>query len=81
MPDSPSIADIATGTGLFLRELARSYPGARLDGYDISSELFVADKNINLSVADAKQPFPNELHSVYDVVHIRYLIAWMQPGD
>jgi len=79
--DSPSIADFATGTGLFLRSLSTSYPGARLDGYDISPAMFVSDNNVTLSVANAKEPLPAELHGVYDVVHIRYLIAGMEPDD
>ncbi|KAL8675790.1 MAG: hypothetical protein Q9186_007604, partial [Xanthomendoza sp. 1 TL-2023] len=79
--DSPSIADVATGTGIFLRSLADSYPRARLDGYEISSEMFVANETVNLSVANAKEPFPAELHGVYDLVHIRWLIAGMAPED
>ncbi|KAL8723628.1 MAG: hypothetical protein Q9225_000071 [Loekoesia sp. 1 TL-2023] len=77
----PSIANFATGTGLFLRLLSESYPGARLDGYDLSPAMFLSDKTVKLSVADAKEPLPAELHGVYDVVHIRYLIAGMEPDD
>ncbi|KAL9593685.1 MAG: hypothetical protein Q9219_007440 [cf. Caloplaca sp. 3 TL-2023] len=76
-----TIADFATGTGLFLRLLAESYPDARLDGYDLSPAMFLHDKNVNLSLADAKEALPGELHGIYDVVHIRYLIAGMEPDD
>ena len=79
--DSPSIADFATGTGAFLHSLSESYPGARLDGYDISPAIFRPGKNVNLSVANAKEPIPAELHGVYDIVHIRYLAAGMEPDD
>ncbi|KAI9717490.1 MAG: hypothetical protein M1828_007190 [Chrysothrix sp. TS-e1954] len=80
--DSPNIADFATGTGLFLRSLAESYPAARLDGYDVSSNMFEANcKNVKLSIADVNQPVPSELHGIYDLVHVRYLIAGMQPDD
>ncbi|KAL8800329.1 MAG: hypothetical protein Q9182_005256 [Xanthomendoza sp. 2 TL-2023] len=77
----PSIADFATGTGLCLRLLSDFYPGARLDGYDISPEMFAADEKVNLSVANAKEPLPAELHGVYNVVHIRCLIVGMDPEE
>ncbi|KAL8728581.1 MAG: hypothetical protein Q9166_005314 [cf. Caloplaca sp. 2 TL-2023] len=43
--------------------------------------MFLHDKNVKLSVADAKTPVPSELYGIYDVVHIRYLIAGMEPDD
>ena len=43
--------------------------------------MFFPDKNVNLSIANAKEPLPAELHGVYDVVHIRFLIAGMEPDD
>ncbi|KAL8761306.1 MAG: hypothetical protein Q9184_002575 [Pyrenodesmia sp. 2 TL-2023] len=79
--DSPSIADFATGTGQFLRLLSKMYPGARLDGYDVSSAMFTPDEHINMTIANAKEPLPAELHGAYDVVHIRYLVAGMEPTD
>lgn len=57
------------------------YPGARLDGYDVSSAMFVPDEHITMSIANAKDPLPPELHGVYDVVNIRYLVAGMEPTD
>ncbi|KAI4183570.1 MAG: hypothetical protein LQ348_004663 [Seirophora lacunosa] len=82
LDQSPSIADFATGTGLFLRSLAKTYPNAaRLDGYDLSPEMFVSDGKVKLSVADVKKPMPTELHGLYDVLHLRWLIAGMEPDD
>ncbi|KAI9666173.1 MAG: hypothetical protein M1821_004108 [Bathelium mastoideum] len=85
IPSKPSVADIATGTGQFLRTLAPTYPSATLDGYDISESMFPASStlpaNITLSIADAKQPFPAHLHGTYDLVHVRYLIAGMEPSE
>ncbi len=43
--------------------------------------MFFSDKNVQLSVANAKEPLPPELHGVYDVVHILHLIAGMEPDD
>ncbi|KAL8817071.1 MAG: hypothetical protein Q9191_008217, partial [Dirinaria sp. TL-2023a] len=81
--DCPSIADIATGTGLFLRSLAEVYPRSRLDGYDISSAMFLPDPDnkAKFFTANVKEPLPAELHGVYDVVHIRFLVAGMEPDD
>ena len=66
---------------MFLRGLAESNPGFRLDGYDISPLMFVSEGNVRFSVADVKKPPPTELHGVYDLVHLRYLIAAMEPDD
>lgn len=43
--------------------------------------MFLSDKKVTLSVANAKKALPAGLHGVYDVVHIRYLIAGMEPDD
>lgn len=43
--------------------------------------MFLASDKVTLSVANAKEPLPTELHGVYDVVHIRYLIAGMEPDE
>lgn len=43
--------------------------------------MFFAEKNVNLSVADVKDQVPAGLHGLYDVVHLRYLAAAMEPSD
>ncbi|KAI4211028.1 MAG: hypothetical protein LQ351_006148 [Letrouitia transgressa] len=79
---NPSIADFATGTGLFLRSLAKSYPDAHLDGYDISDAMFPSDcPNVNFTVANLKEPSPVSLHGLYDLIHVRWLTAAMNPED
>ncbi|KAG8167483.1 hypothetical protein KVR01_003172 [Diaporthe batatas] len=85
LPPNPRVADIGTGTGHYLEcfwDLA-SYPGATLDGYDISSTMFktTARGSPSLNVLDIKQPVPVELHATYDLVHVRILVAAMLPGD
>ncbi|CAH0002141.1 unnamed protein product [Clonostachys byssicola] len=77
--DSLAIADVATGTGVWLRDLARQLPSsARLDGYDYDTSKFPAEdtvpSNIKFHFADALQPFPDHLHGTYDVVHIRLMM-------
>ena len=79
--DSPNIADFATGTGEFLHLLAESCPRSRLDGFDISPAMFVSKGNVRFFIADVRDPPPTELHGVYHVVHLRYLVAGMEPDD
>ncbi|OTA53847.1 hypothetical protein K449DRAFT_439787 [Hypoxylon sp. EC38] len=85
LPNEPRIADIGTGTGKFLLRLQKRYPNAILDGFDISPALYppwdTLPWGMTLSVLDAKQPFPEELHNKYDVVHVRMLVAAMLPND
>ncbi|ROV90906.1 hypothetical protein VMCG_09957 [Cytospora schulzeri] len=70
------IADVGTGTGIWLLDLASKLPGtARIDGLDVSldaapqPELFPA--NVTLREWDIKKPVPEDLVGVYDIVHIR----------
>lgn len=85
LPGSPAIADIGTGTGVFLLQLAKLYPEATLRGFDISPELYPAPEslpsNVQLGIMDVKQPPPPEEHNRYDVVHVRLLTAAMNPTD
>ncbi|KAI4233490.1 MAG: hypothetical protein LQ352_008247 [Teloschistes flavicans] len=83
--DSPVIADVGTGAGLFLRQLAEVYPQATLRGFDISSAMYPTPQelpaNVELHVMDVKQPPPPEEHHRYDVVHARLLFAAMTAVD
>lgn len=77
-PEEPKIAELATGTGIWLIELASHLPqGAKLDGYDISSSAFTIPEdlpsNVSLSILDAKQTPSPELRGRYDAVHIRFM--------
>lgn len=75
------VADIATGTGIFLRHLSRQplFSKAKLDGFDISTSQFPnandLPNNITLRTHDIKVPFPQEYHSRYDVIYIRLVCA------
>lgn len=66
-------------------ELANEHPEATLRGYDISQDLFPSSENlgsnIKLGIMDAKKPPPLEEQNLYDVVHVRLLIAAMNPED
>lgn len=83
LPANPCVADVATGTAIFLRNFRTHYPGAALDGFDISSELFPspAPPGVDLNIFDVKTPVPDELRGKYDLVHVRLLAAAMGPDD
>lgn len=78
VPLEPKIAELATGTGIFLTELSEKFPPeATFDGFDISDNAFTPNedlpKNVSLTTLDAKQGAPSELQGKYDVVLIRFL--------
>lgn len=81
------IADVATGSGAWALDVARSFPSTkttpRIDGYDIADMRFPTNppQSVTFSVQDAKEPFPSELHGVYDLVHVRALVAAMDHSD
>ncbi|KAL8728065.1 MAG: hypothetical protein Q9166_005665, partial [cf. Caloplaca sp. 2 TL-2023] len=81
LPCSPTIADIGTGTGVFLTRLAELYPTATLRGFDITSRRFPAPEalpsNVELKIMDIKTPPPPTEQNRYDVVHVRLLTAAM----
>ncbi len=85
LPESPVIADIGTGTGIFLSHLAKVYSKATLRGFDISPDLFPAPEslpfNVELGIMNIKEPPPSEEHNRYDVVHVRLLTVAMNPTD
>ncbi|CAG8348969.1 unnamed protein product [Penicillium salamii] len=81
-----AIADLGTGTGIWLEDVAQTLPGSvHLHGFDISSAQFPSHRNhqrpISLSVHDVLHPFPVEHHSRYDLVHIRLLTAGLKKND
>ncbi|GLA18207.1 hypothetical protein CBS147321_7772 [Aspergillus niger] len=73
-----SIADVGTGTGIWLLDLHRQYPNATLHGFDISSEQYPAPgflpSNISLRHLNILEEIPAEYVEKYDVVHARLLV-------
>lgn len=81
-----SVADIATGTGIWLVDVAKSLPPtARLDGFDYNSSKFwptaALPPNVQLQEANALKPFPAELHGQYDLVHVRLMFLALKTSD
>lgn len=83
---SPSVADVGTGTGAWLVDLARELPPtSSLYGFDIDTNKFApADtlpSNVTLAAGDALEPPPEEHRGKYDVVHARLFIYALRKED
>ncbi|KAL7824065.1 S-adenosyl-L-methionine-dependent methyltransferase [Trichoderma gracile] len=84
-PDT-KIAEMGTGTGIWLLDVAAQVPSTvQLNGFDISDEQFPdrssLPNNMNLSVMDAFADVPEKHRGKYDVVHMRLWCAVVQGGD
>ncbi|KAI1261601.1 hypothetical protein F5Y18DRAFT_400808 [Xylariaceae sp. FL1019] len=77
----PRICDMATGSAIWLTELAKTLPpSAELFGYDYDDSKFPKDNlpsNIKLGKANVYESFPEDLEGTFDVVSLRlfYLAA------
>lgn len=85
LPATARIADIATGTGVFLQTVKTAYPQATLHGSDISTALFPPaaslPPNLQLSRLDVLEPVPPSLVGTYDLVHVRLIVAGLHPSS
>ncbi|EKV06359.1 MFS transporter, putative [Penicillium digitatum Pd1] len=89
--DLTAVADLGTGTGIWLQDVANLLPNKSvyLHGFDISSTQYPqrheiprsGQKPIPLTVHDALHPFPAEHRGRYDLVHIRLLTAGLKQAD
>lgn len=77
VPSHGRIADLATGTGAWLLEVARERPDAQCDGFDINLDQAPPQiwlpSNISLRTWNVYESPPPELIGAYDMVHIRLL--------
>ncbi|PYI08853.1 LaeA-like methyltransferase [Aspergillus sclerotiicarbonarius CBS 121057] len=78
-----SVADIATGTGIWLEDVSQFLDTPHIQryyhGFDISSDQFPDNPgSIHLSVHDLTDPFPREHWNRYDLVHVRLLVAALE---
>ncbi|CAO2657598.1 Nn.00g037240.m01.CDS01 [Neocucurbitaria sp. VM-36] len=86
LPPNARIADIATGTGIWLSDLSKASPQTHtFEGFDISNDQFLpADSlpsNVKLGFLDFKKPIPEELRGKFDLVNIRLIIISMGPSS
>ncbi|KAL8706876.1 MAG: hypothetical protein Q9201_000145 [Fulgogasparrea decipioides] len=73
-----AIADVGTGTAIWLLDLAKSLPSTvQLDGFDISAKQYPAmlPRNVSLHVANALEDPPADRVGAYDIVHIRLFMG------
>ncbi|KAL4860624.1 hypothetical protein BDV12DRAFT_181305 [Aspergillus spectabilis] len=74
-----SIADVGTGTGIWLKDVAQVLPNSDVyyHGFDISADQFPPNPpaNLQFSEHDITKPFPEEHWNRYDLVHVRLLVA------
>ncbi|KAL2783329.1 LaeA-like methyltransferase [Aspergillus keveii] len=76
-----SVADVGTGTGIWLRDIAQVLDNTEskiyYHGFDISAEQFpiAPSRNTRFTVQDITLPFPEEHWNRYGLVHVRLLVA------
>lgn len=80
------IADVCTGTGVWLMDVARSLPPAcQLTGFDVSPSAFPPPQtwppNVSLRVQDMFLPFPPSELGTYDVVAVRFVSSAATRAD
>ena len=82
-----AIADVATGTGIWLREAAQELNTSKEEidftGFDISAQQFPKDDihGVNFVVHSVVEPFPPEYHEKFDLVHVRLLSYALRAQD
>jgi SAM-dependent methyltransferase len=86
LPINARIADVATGTGIWLKDLASVSPSTySFYGFDISSEQYLPTdslpENVSLDFLDFKKPIPEKLQGTFDLVNVRLIIISMGPLD
>lgn len=82
---NPTIADVATGTGLWAIHVAREVPSAQVDGLDIDMTQaphpsWLPD-TVRLREWDMFSPVPGDLRGKYDLVHVRLLVLVLSGVD
>ncbi|OQO05168.1 hypothetical protein B0A48_08188 [Cryoendolithus antarcticus] len=79
------IADIGTGTGAWLPELATEFKDKRFKftGLDISAAQFPADPPNGMAFAmhNILSPVPSHLLARFDIIHVRFLVLGLSSGS
>lgn len=84
-PAGAQIADLCTGTAIWLREVASANPGVECHGFDISDTMFPSQEllppDVHLHLADVKEPFESRWLGYFDIVHLRLIQAAMRTEE
>lgn len=79
------IADVATGTAIWLAEAAHELPNAQLDGFDIDLTQAPPKEwlppNTQLRYWNVFDSIPDDLQGKYDIVHVRLLVLVVENSD
>lgn len=80
------IADVATGTAIWLLDLAQTLPqDTQFVGFDISGAQFPAPEDrpshVKLYEHDVLKPFADQYHGFFDVVAVRLITAGLRGND
>ncbi|KAK6213632.1 methyltransferase domain-containing protein [Colletotrichum tabaci] len=83
---APRVAEIATGTGIWLRDMAARLPAsAELRGVDMDATKFPRAAELPPNCAmmqhNALRPFPEPMLGTFDMVHVRLIALGMKKGD
>ncbi|GKT63162.1 methyltransferase domain-containing protein [Colletotrichum tofieldiae] len=83
---SPHVAEIATGTGVWLKDMAKQLPvSAMLRGIDMDSTKFPRASelppNCSMMQHNALRPFPEQMLGTFDMVHVRLLRLGLKKED
>ena len=83
--EGAKVADVATGTALWLCEVAREYPGAICEGFDLQLEQAPPaawlPNNVTLYKWNIYDAPPSDLIERYDIVHVRLISIVIKDGD
>lgn len=79
------IADVGTGTGIWLIDLNRQLPLSCFDGFDVSADQYPPKEwlpaNLSLETLDIHKEIPEELKGKYDIVHVRLFLTVVKNDD
>ncbi|OJI80666.1 hypothetical protein ASPTUDRAFT_78656 [Aspergillus tubingensis CBS 134.48] len=80
------IADVGTGTAIWLTDLANKLPeSVQLDGLDVSFDAAPCREwlphNVTLQYWDIKSPVPEHLVGAYDLVNVRYFTIVLRNSE
>ncbi|KAF7191838.1 N-methyltransferase tcpN [Pseudocercospora fuligena] len=85
LPKDARIADVATGTGIWMRDLASKAPSTwSFVGLDLSDAQFPSSEQqgrCTFDILNILEPVPEHFVHSFDVVHIRYLIAALKSHE
>lgn len=84
LPPAAAVVDVATGSALWLADVARAMPDASLLGLDIDLSQAPTARwlpgNARLEKWDLFSEPPEALHGAFDLVHLRLLVTFL-PAD